>query len=271
LEILDFGSTYFEVSGPRGMLKPMAPAIHGKVSLVTGASRGVGAAVAIKLATLGSDLILNFRNKGSRAEEVAQKVAACGSVALLAQADLTIEPEVAAMMKSVRERFQSLDILVLNASGGLEKEKPQDYAMTLNLTAQMRTARLASELMKPGGRIVFVTSHWAHFYSEKPVMPEYEAVAQSKYAGEQALRGYIPDLRARGISLVVVSGDAIEGTITPRLLERRNRGLANQIAERDNRIHTLPTVDDFAEAIVKAAIDDALPSGHTSFVGATEY
>jgi NAD(P)-dependent dehydrogenase (short-subunit alcohol dehydrogenase family) len=239
--------------------------MNGKVVLVTGASRGIGAATAIKLAERGLNVVLNYRGKTARAEEVAARIRELGRKALLAQADLTVSTEVEAMIQLVRQNFTQLDILILNASGGLEKDKAEDYAMALNFTAQLETAQLAAALMPSGGRIVFVTSHWAHFYGEKPVMPAYEPVAKSKKAGEDALRQYALELNAKEISLLVVSGDAIEGTITPRLLNRMSRGV---MASRQG---TLPSVDEFALAICATALDDSLPSGHTVFVGSTDY
>jgi len=239
--------------------------MNGKVVLVTGASRGIGAATAIKLAGRGLNVALNYRGKTARAEEVAAQIRELGQKALLAQADLTVSTEVEAMIQLVRQNFTQLDILILNASGGLEKDKAEDYAMALNFTAQLETAQLAAALMPAGGRIVFITSHWAHFYGEKPVMPAYEPVAKSKKAGEEALRQYALELNAKDISLLVVSGDAIEGTITPRLLNRMSRGV---MASRQG---TLPSVDEFASAICAAALDDSLPSGHTVFVGSTDY
>jgi NADP-dependent 3-hydroxy acid dehydrogenase YdfG len=233
-------------------------------ALITGASRGIGAATALKLAQRGYDVALNFRNKAPRAEQVAAQIAALGRAALLAQADITVESEVAHMLNLIARDFGQLDALILNASGGLESGKAEDYAMTLNLTAQMNVARSAAPLLKTGGRIVFVTSHWAHFYGSKPVMPVYEPVAKSKRAGEDALRAYSQE---QSIPLVVVSGDAIEGTITPKLLGRKSRGLA-QTVKADHRV--LPTVDEFAEAIAAATVDRNLFNGQTIFVGSTE-
>lgn len=237
-------------------------------ALVTGASRGIGAATALKLAQRGYDVGVNFRNKGPRAEQVAAQIAALGRRAILAQADITNESEVKAMMSLLASEFEYLDVLVLNASGGLEANKAEDYAMTLNVTAQMSVARQATKLLRPGARMVFVTSHWAHFYGTKPVLPVYEPVAQSKRAGEDALRAYADSLSEKRISLVVVSGDAIEGTITPKLLERKSRGqLKAPLA--DARV--LPTVEEFAEAIAAAAVDTKLANGDTIFVGSTEW
>jgi 3-oxoacyl-[acyl-carrier protein] reductase len=240
----------------------------GKVALVTGASRGVGAAVAGFLADRGADVAINYRSKGSRAEAIADRVRATGRQAILAQADITAAEDVQQMMHTIADAAGRLDLLILNASGGLEKDKATDYAMTLNLTAQTRLAELALPLMPAGGRIVFVTSHLAHFYGQKPVGDYYEPVAASKHAGEQALRSQIPALTEKGISLVVVSGDLIEGTITPKLMERANRGF---IEERRSQAGTLPTVEDFANAIVDACANAKLNSGETIYVGSTEW
>ncbi|BCM92852.1 enoyl-[acyl-carrier-protein] reductase [NADPH] FabL [Abditibacteriota bacterium] len=237
--------------------------LNGKVALVTGASRGIGAAVSRLLSEYGADIIINFRSKGPRAEEVAEAVRSNGRRAFLAQADITSEAEVEAMIEVAKEAGH-IDVLVLNASGGLEKGKSADYAMNLNLTAQERVVNLALPLMPTGGRIVFITSHLAHFYGEKPVPAMYVPVATSKKAGEDALRARIPELAEKGISLVVVSGDMIEGTITPKLMERANRGT---IETRRQQAGSLPTVEEFAQAIIDAATDTTLQSGAVIFVG----
>lgn len=234
-----------------------------KLALVTGASRGVGAETARQLAQSGADVIINYRSKAPRAQLVADAVAACGQRAHLAPADITIAADVDAMMNVVREAG-ALDYLILNASGGLEKNVAPDYAMQLNLTAQVRLADAALPLMKRGGRIVFVTSHLAHFYHQKPMDGIYAPVAASKRAGEDALRAKMNEFAARNVSLVVVSGAAIEGTITPKLLERAQRGTIETRREQSGQ---LPNVEEFARAIVDAARDESLASGATIYVG----
>jgi 3-oxoacyl-[acyl-carrier protein] reductase len=239
-----------------------------KVALITGGSRGIGAAVAQKLAEQGADVVLNYRSKVARAEDVAKAIEALGQRALLVKADITDEEETKRMFTSVRATFQHLDVLVLNASGGLEKDKAADYATQLNLTAQVRLLEQALPLMVQGGRIIFITSHLAHFYGKKAVYEYYESVAASKKAGEDALRSRIPELSAKGIRLIVVSGDLIEGTITPKLMNRNTPGL---IEARRNEAGSLPTVDEFADAIVNAVKDKSLRTGATVFVGSTEW
>jgi 3-oxoacyl-[acyl-carrier protein] reductase len=240
--------------------------IRNRVALVTGASRGVGASVALLLAQKGYDIVVNYHSKRARGEEVAEQVRALGRRALVSQADLTNDFAVASMIDAVEAEFGGLNILVLNASGGLEKGKPPDYAMQLNLTAQVRLVDLTLRLIPPGGRIVFVTSHLAHFYADRGMVGAYEPVAASKFAGEQALRRRQPEFDALGIGLAVVSGDLIEGTITPRLLERISRGTTQA---RREQVGSLPTVAEFARAIADAAVD-ANFAGRTVFVGSTD-
>jgi NAD(P)-dependent dehydrogenase (short-subunit alcohol dehydrogenase family) len=94
----------------------------------------------------------------------------------------------------------------------------------------------------------------------------YEPVAASKFAGEQALRARAAEFANRGIGFVVVSGDMIEGTITPKLLERIDRGT---IESRRSQAGSLPTVEEFATAIVDAALSKEV-SRQTIFVGSTD-
>jgi 3-oxoacyl-[acyl-carrier protein] reductase len=238
----------------------------GRVALVTGGSRGIGASLALLLAARGCDVVINYHSKRSRADEVAAGVAALGRRAIVAQADLTQGGDVAAMAEATRAAFGHLDVLVLNASGGLEKGKPADYAQRLNLDAQLNVVDRCLPLMPIGARIVFVTSHLAHFYAERGADGPYRPVAASKYAGEQALRARSGEFKSRGVSLVVVSGDMIEGTITPKLLERMDRGM---IRSRREQTGSLPTVEEFALAIADAALDPA-QSEQTIFVGSTD-
>jgi hypothetical protein len=96
-------------------------------------------------------------------------------------------------------------------------------------------------------------------------MPEYEPVALSKRAGEDALRDMIPELAERGIGFVVVSGDMIEGTITATLLERANPGA---IDARKSAAGKLYNVSEFAAEIALAAVEP-VPADNTRLVGDT--
>ncbi len=241
--------------------------LAGKAALVTGGSRGVGAVTARLLAEAGADVAINYRDKLKRAEAVVAQVESTGSAAVAVRADITDEAAVDAMVGAIAKCFGKLDLIILNASGGLEKDVAEDYAMTINRDAQILVVRKALPLMPAGGRVVFVTSHLAHFHGEQPVLPEYEPVAAGKKAGEVALRAMIPELAAIGVGFVVVSGDLIDGTITPKLLDRMRPGM---IDERRSQVGWLPTTDDFARAIVDAAHSGEVATGDTIYVGSID-
>ena len=248
--------------------EPASPPLLGRTALVTGASRGIGADVARQLGQLGVNVAINYRSKRPKAEQVANELIAMGTEPLLLQGDITSTGDIAATFDQIKAAWGRLDFLVLNASGGLEQDKPADYAMQLNLTAQVNLVHGALPLMPPGSRIVFVTSHLAHFYGKGPQYASYESVAASKKAGEDALRAMIPSLSERGIRLVVVSGDLIEGTITPKLLERQSRGL---IEKRRQAVGALPGVEEFAAAIVQAGISESYSTGDTIYIGSIDW
>lgn len=236
--------------------------------LITGASRGVGAAASKFAAEAGADVVINYRSKEKRAQAVAASVNDSGRKAVLAQADLTRQGDVADMFAQAKESFGKLDVLVLNASGGLEKDVPADYSMILNRDAQVQVAQAGLDLLVKGGVIVFVTSHLAHFHGTKPVMESYETVAEGKKAGELALRAMMPAMAEKGIRFVVVSGDLIDGTITPKLLNRMTPGVIDQ---RREEAGWLPTTEDFAASIILAAGNNDLEHGATVYVGSTEW
>src|SRR5260370_1719809 len=137
--------------------------------------------------------------------------------------------------------------------------------MPINRDAQLLFPRAALPLLRDGSVIVFVTSHWAHLYGQIEQLPVYEPVAESKHAGEQAIRARQNEFAARGIRLVVVTGDLVEGTISPKLLERTAPGFIDQ-----RRIITrpLPTPAELRAKIAFTPINTDLSSGSTVVVGA---
>ncbi|MFD0483781.1 SDR family oxidoreductase [Kineococcus sp. GCM10028916] len=248
------------------MTSPFAPdTLTGKRVLVTGSSRGIGAQTVTYFAQAGASVVINYRSKAVRAEKLVAQLTESGTTAFAVAADLTDDASVTAMFDTVHAELGGLDVLVLNASGGMEQGMAEDYAMQLNRDAQVRVLQTALPLLAAGSRIVFVTSHQAHFINTTETMPEYEAVARSKRAGEDALRALLPDLEARGIEFVVVSGDMIEGTITATLLERSNPGA---LATRKEAAGKLYDVAEFAAEVARAALDP-VPADHTRYVGDT--
>lgn len=242
-----------------------AGALSGKSALVTGSSRGIGADTIRYFAAAGANVVINFRNKAPRAQKLAAEVTELGVEAISVGADLTSAEDREALFAAAKDAFGGLDVLVLNASGGMESGVAEDYALQLNRDAQVATLEAAKSVLNPGARIVFVTSHQAHFIRTTPTMPEYEAVALSKRAGEDALREMIPELEASGFSFVVVSGDMIEGTITATLLERANPGAIEARREGAGKLYN---VSEFAAEVAKAAVED-VPADNTRLIGDT--
>jgi NAD(P)-dependent dehydrogenase (short-subunit alcohol dehydrogenase family) len=237
--------------------------LAGKRALVTGSSRGIGADTVGYFAEAGATVVVNFRNKEARALKLVASIEQAGGQAIAAGADLTDDASVATLFSTIEEKLGGLDILVLNASGGMESGMAEDYAMKLNRDAQVNLLTASLPLLAPGARVVFVTSHQAHFIHTVETMPEYVPVALSKRAGEDALRALIPSLTEKGIEFVVVSGDMIEGTITATLLERANPGAIGARKEAAGRLYN---VSEFAAEVALAAVEP-VPADNTRYVG----
>lgn len=214
--------------------------------LVTGASRGIGAEVAHRLARADTHVIVNYREQAKRADAVANAIRAAGGSASTLAADISNETATAWMIDSIAARFGRLDGLILNASGGLERGADPGSAIRRNRDAQRRLAQLAVPLMPVGGRLVFVTSHQAHFFPNKAVPKGYSVAAASKRAGETALYGMRSTFDHAGLHMTVVSRDMADGTV-----------------------FDLPTAKQFAAAIVDA-VRAPRPTGIV-YVGGSGY
>ena len=246
------------------MTNPLTPGqLTGARTLITGSSRGIGAKTAEYLADAGATVVVNYRNKEARAQKLVDSIEAAGGSAMAVGADLTDPVGVARMIGEIKDQLGGLDLLILNASGGMEADMGEDYAMKLNRDAQVGLLMSALPLMERSARVVFVTSHQAHFIREVETMPEYLPVALSKRAGEDALRGMIDQMNDLGVDFVVVSGDMIEGTVTATLLNRGNPGVIDQ---RKEQVGKLYNVDEFAAEVALAAVED-IPDDHTRLVG----
>lgn len=234
------------------------------LALVTGGSRGIGGETCVGLARAGHDVAFTYRNKAARAEAVAAAIRDAGMVALPLRCDITVDANIATAVEAVESLASPLRVIVLNASGGLERDllaADPDYPMHVNRDAQVAVLDAVTPLLASGATVVFVTSHWAHLYGRAAQLPQYEPIARSKHAGEVALRERVPEL---GLRLLVVTGDLVEGTITAKLLERADPSVG---ALRTDAEHRLPSTGDMASAIVTAVLDERLPSGHTVVVG----
>jgi 3-oxoacyl-[acyl-carrier protein] reductase len=244
---------------------PMS-ALAGKTAVVTGSSRGVGAATAKLLAEQGANVVINYRQKAPRAKKVVAEIEAAGGRAIAVGADLTDPESVRGLMQAAVDAFGSLDILVLNASGGMETDLGEGYALRLNRDAQSDALTAGLEHLPTGGRVVFVTSHQAHFIDDVETMPEYVEVAKSKHAGELALTARIPEMSEKGVSFVVVSADMIEGTVTATLLNRARPGALEERREAAGKLYS---VDEFGAEVAAMASAD-VETGHIELVGGAD-
>jgi NAD(P)-dependent dehydrogenase (short-subunit alcohol dehydrogenase family) len=226
----------------------------------------VGAATARHLASADTHIVIAYREKQRRANDIAASIITAGGSASTVRLDICDPTACAEVMREIGDKFSRLDTLILNASGGLERGAPPGYPMRINRDGPVQLLRLALPLIPHGGRVIFVTSHQAHFHGLKPVPEQYIPIAESKRAGEDALRAMRPELSARGVSLTVVSGDMIDGTIIVQLLQRRDPAAVDA-----RRAHgPLPTLDEFAAAIAHATTGTKHPQ-ETIYIGGTDY
>src|SRR6476619_4144417 len=123
--------------------------LSGNVALITGASRGIGRATALRLAEAGADVIVNYVTSQSAANEVAREIQQQGRRAATVKADVSEPDDVAAMLEFVRERFGRLDVLVSNAASGgfrqLMDATPKHFenAMNTNVRALLLLVQAA--------------------------------------------------------------------------------------------------------------------------------
>ncbi len=181
--------------------------LQDKIALVTGASRGIGRAVALHLAHLGADVVVNYMRKASAAREVAAAVEAAGRRAHIVKADVGDDASVARLIDAVRD-FGGLDILVANAAIGvmepLAAVTPKHWQRTLatNAWSFVTLTQHAVPLMEArgGGRIVALTSPGA-----QRVIANYGLVGSSKAALEALVRYWAVELAPKGIVVNAVS------------------------------------------------------------------
>ncbi|MEH2112496.1 3-oxoacyl-[acyl-carrier-protein] reductase [Nostoc sp.] len=140
--------------------------LQDKVAIITGASRGIGRAIAIELASQGAIAVVNYASSSAAAEAVVTEITAAGGQAIAIQADVSKSDQVDALVKTVTEKFSRVDILVNNA--GITRDnlllrlKTEDWqsVIDLNLTGVFLCTRAISKIMlkQRSGRIINITS-----------------------------------------------------------------------------------------------------------------
>lgn len=137
-----------------------------KVAIVTGASRGIGRAIALALAEEGANIVVNYASSSGAAEEVVGEITAAGGEAIAFQGDVSQADQVDNLVKAAKDKWGSIDILVNNA--GITRDtlllrmKPEDWqaVINLNLTGVFLTTRAVSKIMlkQKAGRIINIAS-----------------------------------------------------------------------------------------------------------------
>ncbi len=140
--------------------------LRGKVAIVTGASRGIGRATALALATEGANVVVNYASSQSAADKVVGEITALGSEAIAVAADVSKVDQVEAMVNAAMEKWGQIDVLVNNA--GITRDtlllrmKPEEWqaVIDLNLTGVFLCTRAVSKIMlkQRSGRIINITS-----------------------------------------------------------------------------------------------------------------
>lgn len=140
--------------------------LQGKVALVSGASRGIGSAIALRLAREGADVVVNYMNGEQSAQQVAQKITAIGRRALVIQADVSQPEPVRKMVRQILDEWKHIDILVSNAGAGTggpigdTTDEAWERVFGVNVKGLFHLAREIMPLMKAqrSGKIVAISS-----------------------------------------------------------------------------------------------------------------
>jgi enoyl-[acyl-carrier protein] reductase III len=243
----------------------MTGALQGQVALVTGAARGIGRAIARKLAREGADVAVNYYNSHEEAEALCNELRALGRRAFAVQGSVGVPDSVDEMFTALREHFDHVDIVVSNAASGVLKPvmdmglKHWRWCMETNALAVDLLAQRAVPMMRSGGRIIAMSSLGA-----QRAMPGYGFIGASKAALEALVRALAQELGPRGIRANVVSAGVVD-TDALTYFPNRDELLANFAA----RTPAGPTLspEDVANAVYLLCLPEAaMINGHTLVV-----
>ncbi|MDR3088705.1 MAG: enoyl-[acyl-carrier-protein] reductase FabL [Desulfobulbaceae bacterium] len=221
---------------------------HGRTALVTGGSRGIGRAIAARLAEMGADLVVNYVRHRKDAEETAAMVGKAGRRCVLVKANVAVQADVEQLMEVARLEFGKLDFLISNAASGVFKpaleltERHWNWAMDINARALLTLVQKALPLMPPGSRVIAVSSLGA-----VRAIENYTTVGASKAALESLARHLAVELGPRGIHVNTISAGAVD---TDALKHFPNREQILSAAIQRTPLGRLTTPEDVADIAV---------------------
>ena len=243
----------------------MSEQLAGKRAFITGGSRGIGRAIALKLAQAGCDIGMAYHNSHEEAEAVCSTIRKLGRKAMAVQADVSDPENLAEAFQTVRKEFDRLDIAISNAAIGVLKPameltlKHWRRCMETNALALNLLAQQSVPLMSNGGRIVAISSLGAW-----RAIPQYAFIGASKAALEALVRSLAQELGQRGIRVNAVSAGVVD-TDALKYFPNREQ-LLQEYARRTPAGPTL-TVEDVANAVFLLCLPEAsMINGHTLVV-----
>jgi 3-oxoacyl-[acyl-carrier protein] reductase len=232
-----------------------------KVAIVTGASRGIGAAIAERLAADGFTIVVNYAGSSAPAEELARKIEQTGRGAITAQADVSDPVAVARMFDSAEAAFGGVDVLVNNA--GIMRlatlaegdDALFDSQIAINLKGSFNTMREAARRLRGGGRIVNLSSSVVGLSQ-----PTYAVYAATKAGVEAMTRVLAKEMRGRNITVNAVAPGP---TATALFLDGKPQEVIDHLAKLAP-LERLGTPADIAAAVAfLAGPDGAWVNGQT--------
>lgn len=231
--------------------------LAGKAALVTGSGRGIGRAIALRLAAEGADVAVNFFRDRVSAERTATEAAAFGVRTTVVKAHVGDPDQLRRLFEETERAFGGCDLFVANAAQGvfrpaLEIEaRAWDWTFDTNARAFLLGAREAARLMEArgGGAIVAISSIGA-----ARAMPYYAAVGASKAAVEALVRSLAFELASRGIVVNAVAGGVIE---TDALRHYPERERLVEWARAHTLSGRLVTADELAGVVAWLCTDEA--------------
>jgi enoyl-[acyl-carrier protein] reductase III len=226
----------------------LALSLKGKTALITGGTRGIGRAIAVRLAQVGANVAVNYLRQRTAADETIALIEKEGSKALAIRANVGEPENIHSMVQEIKDTFGGLDILVSNAASGVLKPAleltPHHWRWTMDINAGtlLPLAQEAVPLMKNGGVIIAVSS-----LGSVRAIPNYAAVGASKAALESLIRHLAIELASQNIRVNAVSAGVVD---TDALKHFPNRELIIGESERRTPTGRLTTPDDVANVVL---------------------